>query len=356
MTTSKINEAASELTEKFLSQIHSDIARQVQADIAQKLAQVDVKQIIRGYVDYTLKSMITEVKFPDSSIPGNALNFDKFLLNGNNIEGGIIKKFGSTGIQDNATQCQVTILDEATVVENKLITRTAEIKGNLIVDGDLVLRGEIPTDSPFYRDLVEHSAGLLKLSMDGQFFLQYADKVFDQIKLNGIDLSKVTMDGKIILEGNKLGYHVTDTNIQRVGELKSLTVSGELTASGSLSARNKRVGINTEEPAAALSIWDEECEVLIRKLRKDVAIIGSTRNQRVVLSSNNKNNIVLETDGSVSISQLSVGAVSLNSAESCPKTDAERGSVVFNEKPELGGPVGWVSLGGSRWANFGIIG
>jgi len=28
---------------------------------------------------------------------------------------------------------------------------------------------------------------------------------------------------------------------------------------------------------------------------------------------------------------------------------------VFNSNPSLGGPLGWVSLGDARWANFGII-
>jgi len=28
---------------------------------------------------------------------------------------------------------------------------------------------------------------------------------------------------------------------------------------------------------------------------------------------------------------------------------------VFNANPTLGGPLGWVSLGDARWANFGLV-
>lgn len=332
------------------------MSRQVQADVAHRLAQIDIRQVVRQYVDEALAGLITKVNFPDSSIPVKSIDLTGVNISGNNIVGGVIRKFGSTGIQDNATDCQVTILDQATVIENKLITREAEVKGNLTIDGDLILTGEIPTDSPFFRNLVERGAGLLKLSMDGQFFLQYADKVFEKIKTDGIDLNRLTLDGNEIFKGNKLGYFITDTNIQKLGELRELTVNGDLNAANSLFVRNKRIGINTEEPAGALAVWDEECELVARKLRKDVSIFGSMRNQRVVLSSNSKNNLVLETDGSVSIEKLTVGAVTLGSAPSCPKDAAEKGTVVFNENPELGQPVGWVSLSGARWAALSIIG
>lgn len=353
--TTKINEVASELTENFVKQLHDQIAKQVQADVNHRLAQFDIRQLVREAVDASLAGLITKVNFPASSIPGTSIDLQQFAITGDNIVGGVIKKFGSTGIQDSASQCQVTILDKATVVENTLISKDLEVKGNVTIDGDLILTGEIPTDSPFYRDLVEHSAGLLKLSMDGQFFLQYADKVFEQIKSNGIDLARLTLDGNEILKGNKLGYFITDTNIQKVGELRELRVTGDLSAANTLFVNNKRLGINTEEPAGALAVWDEECELVARKLRKDVSIFGSMRNQRVVLSSNSNNNLVLETDGSVSIEKLTVGAVQLRSAPSCPRDAAERGTVVFNEQPELGQPVGWVSLGNARWSSFGTI-
>jgi hypothetical protein len=356
LSNTKIDAIAAELTGTFVKQLQEQIAKQVTADVAYKLAQIDIQKTVRDYVNEQLSGLIQNVNFPDASIPGTAISLEKFLITGNNVVGGIIQNFGSTGIQDGATACQVTILDEATVIENKLLARELEVKGNLTVDGDLILTGEIPTSSPFYKDLVQHAAGLLKLSMDGQFFLQYADKVFDKIKADGIDLTKLTINGNEILSGNRLGYSITDTNIQKVGELRSITVNGDANLSGSVFARNKRVGINTEEPAGALAVWDEECEIVTRKLRKDVAIIGSLRNQRVVLSANSKENLTLETDGSISVSSINIGRVQIGSAIECPSHDAKRGLVIFNELPDFGKPMFWISLGNARWANGPIIG
>ena len=35
--------------------------------------------------------------------------------------------------------------------------------------------------------------------------------------------------------------------------------------------------------------------------------------------------------------------------------NAITGTIVWNENPAQGGPVGWICLGGTRWAKFGII-
>ena len=355
MSNSKLNSVAAELTDTFVKQLQSQISKQVTADIAHKLAQIDINQTVRDYVSQALASSIKNLTFPQSSIPAQAIDFENFAISGHNVTGGIIRHFGSTGIQDDANQCQLTVMDEATVIENKLVAADVEIKGDLTVDGDLKLLGEVPTDSPLFKDLVAHSAGIIKLSMDGQFFLQYADKVFEKIKSDGIDLTKLTVNGNEILQGNTLGFFITETNIQKLGELRTITVTGDSNFSNTLYARNKRVGINTEEPAGALAVWDEECEIVARKLQKNVSIIGSLRNQKVVLSSNSKENLVLEIDGSVSIEKLNVGKVQLSSASEQPNFEAKRGSVVFNENPETGKPLGWVSLGSARWASFGTV-
>lgn len=350
-----ITEAAKTQTVELFHTVEDQLIKQVHADIDRKLSQIDVGQMVKSFVDSALKDAISEISFPDGSIPASALNLKDFAIQGNHISGGIVEHFGSTGIQDSATFCQVTIMDEATVIENKIVASEIEVKGNLTVDGDIILTGEIPTDSPFYKDLVEHAAGLLKLSMTDEFFASYAAQVFDIIKRDGLDLSKLTLDGNPILKGNQLGYSITETNIQKLGELRNLTVHGDSSMAKSLFARNKRVGINTEEPAASLSIWDEECEILVRKLRKDVSIVGSNRPQQVLLSSNAKENLTLEIDGSVSIPHLRVGTVEITSSSSIPMHDAKPGVIVLNDKPEVGKAAYWVSLGGARWGSVGII-
>ncbi len=216
------------------------------------------------------------------------------------IKDGLHTGFQSVGIQDSATQCQVTILDNATVIENGIVTTEVTIKGDLTVEGNLKLLGEMPTDSPFYRDLVEHSAGILKLAMDGQFFLAYVDRVMEKIKSDGLDITNSRFNGP-------------------------------------------------------MSLNDEECSLSIGKMRDNFYSIKTNKPQALVLGANGKNNLVLEPDGAVSIERMSVGAIQIGSSNEQPKHDAEKGSVMFNEEADYGKPVGWVSLGKTKWVPFGVI-
>ena len=75
----------------------------------------------------------------------------------------------------------------------------------------------------------------------------------------------------------------------------------------------------------------------------------------MILGINTQNNITLTADGGVAVQQLKLGNMQFSSSPSTPSYNAAKGTVVFNENPSLGGPLGWVSLGDARWANFGII-
>jgi hypothetical protein len=74
-----------------------------------------------------------------------------------------------------------------------------------------------------------------------------------------------------------------------------------------------------------------------------------------VLGSNNQENIRLDIDGGVQVDNLTVGKLKMSSAATVPNYSGQPGEVVWNEQPSLGGPMGWVCLGSTRWANFGII-
>jgi len=75
----------------------------------------------------------------------------------------------------------------------------------------------------------------------------------------------------------------------------------------------------------------------------------------MILTANNKDNIILETDGSVRIDDLRIGSMRFTVGDKPPNYVSERGHVVWNTNPNLGGPLGWVCMGGANWANFGII-
>lgn len=334
--------------------VKDQIQKQIVADVGRRVASLDFPDMVRKAVVDLIKNKVDGFEFPDGSIPGGAVDLESFKISGNNIEGGVIHKFGSTGIQDNASDCQLTILDEATIVENKFITAEADIKGDLTVEGQLNLMGELNPDAPFVEDLIAMSAGRVALQLNNTFFEKYSDLVFNLITQNGLDLSKLTFGGKTVIEGNTLGTFITESNIQKVGELKQLTVRGETLLYNTLYVGNQRVGVNTTSPSSALSVWDEEVEIVAKKQQKDVAYIGTIRNNALVLGSNGNPNLTLGVDGSASVSKLHIGAVELTSAAAQPTHNAKRGVIVFNENVDVDKPLGWVSLGGARWAKISL--
>ena len=246
-------------------------------------------------------------------------------------------------------------MDEHTVVENNLIAASAEVKGTLTVSGDLIVHGTIPTDSAAFKSIVENATNSVVAGIDDSLFTGYTNKIFEKITAEGIDLNQITIGGEAVITGNKIGQKITESNLQKLGVVKDLQTSGESFLSEALYASNKRVGINTIDPGHALSIWDQEVEVVVSKRSQDTAMIGTVRAQNLILSSNNKNNIVCKSNGAVQIDNLEISGIAMNSTDSTPSTDQPRGTISWNSNPAIGSPIGWVSLGGARWAKFGII-
>lgn len=341
------------IKQQVIDKVKADIESAVTEAIAEYSSRFD--QLTVDAFGKVIKDNLKSVDFPDSSIPVTALNFEKQKLNGNDIHGGIITAFGSTGIDDRATDCQITIMDDNTVIENNLVAKDLTVKGVTTLEGDVIIRGVIPVDSQAFKNLVTYSSNAVKESLDHALFEDYSDILFESIKKDGLDLSSIKLNGKEILRNAQLMPSITDSSLQTVGVLKQLQVSGESLLGESLYATKKRVGINTMDPSAALTVWDEETELQIGKRTKDSAWINTARAQRLMLSSNNKENIICDTDGSTRINQLKIGTQSFTSDTQAPSYESTKGAVVFNASPSLGGPMGWVCLGGAKWANFGII-
>ena len=179
--------------------------------------------------------------------------------------------------------------------------------------------------------------------------------IFDRIKQDGLDLERITLNGQEIARSNSLGSAIVNSNLQTLGELRELRVGGESLLAQTLYVTPRRVGINTIEPSAALSVWDDEIEIVAKKKSRDVGMLGTTRQQKLVLTSNGKDNIVLSDDGSTQIDHLRIGSMQFTTSSVPPNFVSERCHIVWNTNPNPGGPMGWICLGGANWANFGII-
>lgn len=321
--------------------------------VSRYVDQIDFKTLYQTTIISAIQN--NKITFPEASIPCSAIQVENLQLSGDNIVGGIIQQFGSTGIDDKSSACQLTIMDDITVVENNLLTKDLTVKGTTTIEGDLNVTGTIPESSAMFIKFVEAATNNVRTSLDQVVFKNYADMVLSAIKIDGLDLNKIKLNGEDIINGGNLSNAITFSNLQRVGQLSELQVRGESLLGETLYVSGKRVGINTIEPAQSLSIWDQEIEIGFGKQSTNVAVVGTPRNQTLILSSNGKNNLTLLPDGSITISRMTLGAVSMLSGSAAPSNNEPKGTIMFNSNPSLGGPMGWVSLGDARWANFGII-
>ena len=341
------------LTTQWAVLVNAELNTRVDKLIGERLNSVDLTSLITGSIDSKLDPSRQTYPFSPKSISIDAIDTATLRITGEQIDGGVIKNFGSTGIDDQATGCKVTILDQGTVFENTLYAPRVEVKGGALIDGDLDIQGEI-VDGPAYRKLVQDAALAAQTDMSEDVLQRHQNVIFERIANEGIDLSKVTFNGRVLIDGDRL-LGVVNSQLRTVGTLHDLQTSGDAFLSDTVFISKNRLGVNTMEPRTALSVWDEEVEIGIGKQQRGVARIAVERDTELVLGSNNNDNIRLKTDGSTVITKLQINNMMFTSSATPPSYNAAKGTVVFNENPSIGGPLGWVSLGDARWANFGII-
>lgn len=327
----------------------------VENQVQQRLSTVDFQRAITDSVSTLIADRMSDFVFPVNSIDPAALKLLEFKITGDNVSGGIIENFSSTGIDDRASQVALTILDDSTVIENNLLTKDLTVQGSMTINGNFVVNGTVPEETEFFRKLVASTTSSTLTSLDHTLFNNYSTLIFDRIKQDGLDLTKITLNGQEIARSNSLGSAIVNSNLQTLGELRELRVSGESLLAQTLYVTPRRVGINTIEPSAALSVWDDEIEIVAKKKSRDVGMLGTTRQQKLILSANGKDNIVLSDDGSAQIDHLKIGSMQFTTSNVPPNFVSERCHIVWNTNPNPGGPLGWICLGGANWANFGIV-
>jgi len=333
------------LVQHISKQIIEETRKQVSAEVLSRLQDMDISLVVNEIVNNKLETLIKVTQFPPKSISHTSVNFANIKLSGDMINGGIIKNFSSTGIDDRSTDIQMTVMDQGIALEGTLFAPKANIKGDLTVDGEI--------KGTALDKLINNTVASLKLNEE--LLNSHADKIHEQIATKGLQLEKIIQNGKEAIGGDTLGYHITESNLRRVGHLRELQVEGESVIADTLYVTPRRVGINTNEPSETFVVWDEEVEIVVTKKGRDCGFIGTQRNQQLVLGANRHDNLVLATDGSVEVQEIRIGNVPMSSASTIPNYDAITGTIVWNESPAPGTPIGWVCLGGTRWAKFGKV-
>lgn len=349
------NNLIKQITDEFLSNLKSEVAKQVADNISYQISRLDVPTLVREHLSNVLNSSAKTYTFPNRSIHGSAINPDGLFIKADQIAAGIIRGFESTGIQDKATETQVTIMDNATVYENQLVAKEIHVAGNATVEGDLLITGSVDRKSRLFADVFEVSKDAIRTEMEGGMLADIRNDIVRRINEEGIQADIIKYQNQRLVRDNTLAPTILYSNLQKVGALKELQVIGETLLDETVYVSNNRMGINTMDPEAVLDVWDQEVEITAGKLEKDVAILETPKKQALVLGANKNYNLVCNTDGSVTINELKIGKSKHSSSDSVPTYDAGLGDIVWNTNPALGQPIGWVSLGGARWASFGTI-
>jgi hypothetical protein len=276
---------------------------------------------IDAVISDIVNQKLQTIDFPDSSIPASKININGLRISKSAIQDHV---FGS-GIEDIADTVQLTVMDGAVVVENDLITNS--IKATTVTADTLIVK-DFATDQPWYATMKQDVlASVPKPEMPKDWSFKIAE-----------------MDAKI------------QVNAAR-NQLNELEVSGEAMLSDVLytTPGNKRVGINTMEPSDALTVWDQETEVVIGKHASQEGYIGTRRRQDLNIGANNTVGLKIRSDGTVSMDKLELLGRTIGSSKTIPGHAAKKGDIVLNDNPTVGGYVGWVCLDGIRWSGYGKI-
>ena len=105
------------------------------------------KNRVDAILTQTINQYITTVEFPEASIKTSSIDWHDFRMSIDQIDG--VKNI--SGIEDISDQIQLTIMNDAVVVEGELISKN--IKTDVVEVDTLIIKNTINTDSTWYREL-----------------------------------------------------------------------------------------------------------------------------------------------------------------------------------------------------------
>ena len=326
-----VDQAVEQITLSAVAQFSQDPAWQsrVERMINQTVAQETVARLSAIDLGPTIKQQIDErmEQFTDS----------------------ILKSFTSTGITDQATKLELTVMDDVVVVENCLTAKSIEAVDSLRVQ-NLIVTGSINTDNESWNSLIGDIEQKTLAQLTTAWNNNLVEQAITQIQEHGIDFEEVRIGGEKVIDGKQLTRAVLDSSLQSVGVLKTLTVSGEAKFNNdTLNVLNKRLGVNTDAPEKALSVWDEEVSIVIGKHKLNQAYVGTNREQGIAIGVNREPQIEINIDGLTRIKQLQVGLHKISHSVQVPGWTGTRGDIVFNANPGADRVFAWVCLGGYKW-------
>ena len=334
-------------------------------------------------------------------------------LSGDHIEGGIIRNFASSGITDTAMTEQINITDNGVVITALTVTnvvndvtfdRSVTVYGNLKVNRLEVnelqsdLRIERSSSLEFRADKNNPVYGKGLLWIGNETTKQWVynaepDRFFSSENIDLASGKGISVSGVTVLTATSIGSAVEKSNLREVGRLRSLNVDGDVNFNNNIyySASSRRLGLGTDTPHAAISIADNNIELVLGGTPESHGAIGTFTSSDLELVTDNIARITVRSNGDITLgnanrqpSQVSVHgklAIGVNTPD--PSVDLHvsgaikfsnnrhaagdaaptygsftQGDIVWNTKPTPGGWIGWVCIGSGTpgtWIQFGAV-
>lgn len=346
---------------------------------ASTLAAVIEKQIrdavdhsIEGYVETTIAQLTLDPAWVDkienlinqnfarkfneriSTLDFNALISSHIDAGFERYREKLVKQFHTNGISDIASDTEIEVCDDLVRVRNRLVAsemfveQDAKIRGTLDIN-NLCVRGSINTDNRSWDELSTVIQKRVQEGLTDEWRRGLVKQVLELATTEGIDFASVKIDGTSIVTGNTLSSKITESNLEKVGALRDLVVTGNSKFNETLNVNRRRVGINTTDPEMALSIWDEEVSIIAGKIAPQRGFIGTSRMTPLSIGVNRTAAIDIDTDGLVAVKKLRVGQHRISHEPHVPGYSGTRGDIVFNSDPKPASPFAWVCLGGFKW-------
>lgn len=262
--------------------------------------------------------------------------------------------FCSSGIVDTATKNQLTVMDDTVVIENQLVAKDFEAVDSIKVK-NLMVTGGINIEDPSWDPLNSKITDSVLASISDKWRRDLTQQISSDIKQNGINFADIKIGNDFLIKDNQLSTSVTESNLQKVGQLRTLNVAGETNIGETFTVNKNRVGINTASPEMALSVWDEEVCVIVGKHKSKQAYVGTSRDQGLVLGTNRTPHLEIDTDGVTTIKKLRLGNNLISHGTEAPGYSGTRGDLVININPGNDRVFGWVCLGAFKWQTLRCV-
>tara|TARA_B110000503_G_C7069871_1_gene380403 strand:+ start:66 stop:1184 length:1119 start_codon:yes stop_codon:yes gene_type:complete len=333
-------------------------------------------------------------------------------ISGNKISGGLINRFSSNGISDQATRLQLLVTD-AGITANTI--EVDSIVGDTSVTGSLTVNGAITATSLHVNELTadvrnERTSSLEFVASDTntiigkgliwraadyskQFvFHENPDRVYST---EHIDLGRSKayhIEGVPVLSAGSLGIDVVRSSLTTVGTLEGLSINGNVVIDNYIfwESTSNRLGLGTEDPKGSLSIAGLDSEFIIDTEGSSIRL-GSWTNNDVSIVTDDTERLTVKANGVVEIGQaannnsklnvygqIGVGVKNIETGVSISTSGPVKfegkkfevgsdaptggtyavGDIVWNSNPRPTGYVGWICVRAGtpgEWKTFGQI-